>query len=49
MGSHTILIIIKLVLAVIAATLAVMKGKHDKHIMTYWILVCIYWLLNALT
>ena len=49
MDAHTILLIIKIALAIIAASLAIMKGKTDKHIMTYWILVCLYWSLNAIT
>ena len=49
MNTHTTLLIIKIALAVVAITLAIMKGKSDKQIMFYWILVTIYWSLNALS
>ena len=46
---HFALLVVKIVLALIALALAISRGKCDKQIMFYWILVFLYWTLNALT
>lgn len=49
MDKKTSLLLIKIILACLALFLAINRGKKDKNIFVYWILVTIYWLLNALS
>ena len=49
MSGKTVLLVLKLILAVIALYLGISRGKKDKEILVYWLIVATYWIINALT
>ena len=49
MGKISVLLVLKLILAAIALFLAITRGRKDKQILVYWLIVATYWIVNALT